>query len=221
MSKEKKILIDINIEKLKQSILNEKSAVQIAQDVGCSTPTIYKAIRLFLPDYKLKLTQNGRRNQSKSMAGKQNKLWRANRGKTYDQIYGTEHAIKMRECRSNWLKQNNIRRFTTKISKPQRALYNIVKLDYPTALLEYEIKILSTRSIWLDIAIPEYKICIEYDGIYWHELNDSTISIKDKYRDEYLRSIGWRVYRIRSIQNLNEAELKTEYNKFKLNEYNK
>jgi len=40
--------------------------------------------------------------------------------------------------------------------------------------------------------------------------------MKDKERDEYLISIGWEVYRIRSHKNLNEEDLKTEYNKFQL-----
>ena len=117
----------------------------------------------------------------------------------------------MRLKRSLWLKENNIRKFATRISKPQAMLFAIVKRHFLTAEIEFEVVVKGDRRIYLDIAIPDKKICIEYDGIYWHDKNEPTIAIKDKERDKYLTSIGWRVFRIRSHKNLSEEELKNNF----------
>ncbi|NBP03795.1 MAG: hypothetical protein EBU90_27590, partial [Proteobacteria bacterium] len=73
----------------------------------------------------------------KSKAGKLHKgKTTPSKGKTYEQIYGEEKAKELREQRRKWLKENNIRRFATKVSKPQAILYSIVKQYFDTAVLE-------------------------------------------------------------------------------------
>lgn len=74
----------------------------------------------------------------------------------------------------------------TKTSKPQLKLYEMVLAFYPNAKLEYEI---FNKS--LDIALPEYKIDIEFDGVYWHKNRVDS----DKKRDELLKSNGWSILR--------------------------
>lgn len=75
------------------------------------------------------------------------------------------------------------------ISKPQKMIYEKIKKQYINAKLEYPIK--TTNSVrFADIALPEFKIDIEYDGEYWHKNK-----LKDEKRDEELKQQGWTVLR--------------------------
>ena len=46
----------------------------------------------------------------------------------------------------------------------------------------------------MDLALPQYRICVEADGEIWHYANEEQI-LRDKKRDAYLRSKGWEVLR--------------------------
>ena len=193
----------INTILLKSLIEQGMSSVQIAKKFYVSSPTVLKHTKNYLFELYQKIKDNGVRRQSQSMLGKINPQWKARKGKTYEEIYGPEKAIEMRAKRSHWLKNNNIRRFATRVSKPQAMLFEIVKDYFPSAILEYDVKLPNSRIVWLDIAIPEKKICIEYDGIYWHKINQNNtrVAVKDEERDCLLKSMGWIVYRIQSEEN--------------------
>ena len=45
---------------------------------------------------------------------------------------------------------------------------------------------------WMDIVEPNKKINIEYDGIYWHNIDN------DINRDNALKNLGWKILRISS-----------------------
>ena len=78
------------------------------------------------------------------------------------------------------------------ISAGQRKLYGCIKKIYDGAELNYPIQpVKGRRSYVLDIAIPEYKICVEYDGLYWHQDKE-----KDKRRDNVLSEHGWVTFRV-------------------------
>lgn len=49
---------------------------------------------------------------------------------------------------------------------------------------------------FIDIALPERKIAIEIDGMYWHRLPSQ--KRKDRNRSRILHRQGWRVYRFSS-----------------------
>lgn len=106
------------------------------------------------------------------------------KGKTYDEIYGKEKAKELKEQR----KISGLKGFMMVkdqfTSAPQKELFELVKKIYPDAKLEY-----AQFGYALDIAIPEIKLCIEYDGSYWHDVEH------DKIRDEILLSFGWRTIR--------------------------
>ena len=104
------------------------------------------------------------------------------KGKTYEEILGEEIA----EKRKKELKKSGAygQSLNTKISAPQLELFKMVKEKYPTAVLEYII-----LDYCLDIAVPDLKLCFEYDGSYWHDPE------KDKIRDEVLFKLGWKVFR--------------------------
>lgn len=75
------------------------------------------------------------------------------------------------------------------VSKPQKALYNLIIEFFKNAILEMPIKT-SKTVFYADIAIPEYKIIIEYDGSYWHRDKE-----KDLRRDLELAELGWTTIR--------------------------
>lgn len=70
-------------------------------------------------------------------------------------------------------------------SKPQLELFNIIKEIYPTAIMNYQILNYS-----VDIAIPQIKLAIEYDGSYWHPDKE-----KDDLRQNKIMCEGWRFLR--------------------------
>jgi len=84
----------------------------------------------------------------------------------------------------------------TLTSKPQIKLFEKVLSLYPQAQLEY----LTAEGKLLDIAIPDLKINVEYDGAYWHDMPKN--QERDKKKDEFLRSIGWHVLRYRRVPSL-------------------
>ena len=188
-------------------IVHGFSTTQIAKKIKLSWPTVLKIVRIFNESNILsKLKQNNNHSRAKgfkSVAGH-------SRGKTYEQLYGSK-ATEMKQKRSKWLKKNNIRKFAKRISKPQRLLYEIVLHKFPTAILDYEFKIKDDHKIYLDIAIPELKINIECDGMYWHNLNQKTIRTPDKKRDKILKQAGWKVYRMQYNSNPSKEMLASDF----------
>ena len=76
------------------------------------------------------------------------------------------------------------------ISKPQQKMYKLIKNVYSTAEIEYPVKTkIGTK--YIDVAIPELKIAIEYDGEYWHKGNEK----QDKIRQKAIEQQGWEVLR--------------------------
>jgi len=115
---------------------------------------------------------------SETKKGQPSKL----KGKTYEEIMGKEKTKK----RKKELKKSGAygQSITPRISAPQLELFKMIKEKYPTAILEYPV-----LDYCLDIAVPELKLCFEYDGSYWHDVE------KDKKRDEVLEGMGWKVTR--------------------------
>ena len=125
------------------------------------------------------------------------------KGKTYEELYGIEKAAKLKEIRRQQMlngQAGEMCRSMPSTTKPQLKLYEIIKKLYPNTLIELEFPM---NNYTLDIAIPYYKIDIEYDCSYWHT------KIKDDRRDNYMLTMGWNVLRI--IDNIPDND--TIYNK--------
>ncbi len=91
-------------------------------------------------------------------------------------------------------------------SKPQIKLFNIVKELYPSAVLNFPVKFFNRN---IDIAIPEFRIAIEYDGSYWHQNKED-----DEKRQKDIESLGWKFIRYMDyIPTKNE--LQNDINKLK------
>lgn len=76
--------------------------------------------------------------------------------------------------------------FKQRISKPQKQLFKKVQKIYPQAELEYR-----SQNKFIDIAVPDLMIAIEYDGSYWHNIRKEY----DKKRQKMLEKVGWRFLR--------------------------
>jgi len=116
---------------------------------------------------------------SKSLKGQSSKL----KGKTYEEIHGRNKAAKLKKQRI--IDGVKGMMMTPKISAPQKQLYKKVKRYYPNAKMEFPFAYI----FCLDIAIEDLKICIEYDGSYWHDKE------KDDERDKILKDLGWDTIR--------------------------
>lgn len=60
------------------------------------------------------------------------------------------------------------------------------------------------NSIYVDMAIVNEKIIVEYDGWVWH--GDIRSQKDDRRRDEYLKGIGWKILRIKSNKKIPKKE---------------
>lgn len=183
------------------------STTQISKTVKLSNPTILKLIR-YKGDAKVlnKLTKN---NNNSKIRGLKKSFGHA-KGRSYEQIYGSR-AKEMKEKRKKWLKENNIRVFNTKISKPQKQLYEIVLKTFPTAILDYKV-IINDNTYYLDIAVPELFLNIEYDGSYWHDKKDQSGKYSDITRDINLKNAGWKIYRLKYKTNPKYEKLVEDFN---------
>ncbi|MBT2759833.1 DUF559 domain-containing protein [Paenibacillus sp. ISL-20] len=109
--------------------------------------------------------------------------------KTNIKKYGFKSSMQNKEIRekaSKTLSENG----NVKTSSQQLVLFNLLKEN------NYEVKLnYNVGSLFLDVAlfINETMIDVEYDGSYWHQ--DAQ---RDRRRDEYLKSLGWKIIRIKS-----------------------
>lgn len=98
--------------------------------------------------------------------------------------------------------QTCLKLVTTKTSKPEQIMRNIILEYYPNARWKYPIK--NTKGFYweIDVALPEQKIAFEYDCLYWHSEE------RDKFRDRDLFEKGWTVFRFVYFHNPSEEELR-------------
>ena len=86
-----------------------------------------------------------------------------------------------------------------KTSFPEQAIYYYIKQVFPDAVNRYNVL---KNKCELDIYIPQKKIGIEYDGIYWHK--NKTDLEKSKYK--ICKSKGITLFRIRENEGENDEE---------------
>lgn len=106
------------------------------------------------------------------------------------QWWNTEEGMKARKKQSEKMKSGMSARansFIANPSKPQVKLYNIVKSFFESTILNYSLVDLNYS---LDIAIPDLKIWIESDGLYWHKDKE-----KDIERENKIQNLGWKCIR--------------------------
>lgn len=92
-------------------------------------------------------------------------------------------------------------RAITRISKPQRVMFEKIKEVFVDAVLELYVRTEHGKGYFLDIAVQSQMIDFEYDGENWH--NEKTKDYDNK-RDKDLTELGWKVVRIRGEKELKE-----------------
>lgn len=76
----------------------------------------------------------------------------------------------------------------------EQAVYYYIKKIYPNAISRF--KDIFTNGMELDIYIPDIKLGIEYDGVYWHHKTEVTRE-REKRKYEICRKNGIKLLRIR------------------------
>ena len=75
------------------------------------------------------------------------------------------------------------------VSKPQMKLYELMCVAFEGVKLNYPIR--TRESVrFADVALIDFKIDVEYDCEYWHDVE------KDRKRDRDLLEVGWRTVRV-------------------------
>lgn len=119
--------------------------------------------------------------------------WKEKYKNTVFERYGVEHPM-YNEAIKKKVREKVIISFynngTIKTSSQQIEVYNILKDNNYNIYLNYPLS-----SINLDVAIfiDNIKIDLEYDSWYWHQDKN-----RDRKRDEFTKSQGWKILRIRS-----------------------
>jgi len=103
--------------------------------------------------------------------------------------YGTEYVINSKEVREK-IAQSFYKNGTIPTSSQQTEIYNLLKENKYNIELNYP---LSNVNLDVAIFINDIKIDLEYDAWYWHQNKQ-----KDRRRDEFVKSQGWKILRIRS-----------------------
>lgn len=122
-----------------------------------------------------------RKRCSESKKGKPSKL----KGRTYIEIHGPEKAKKLIEDKRSSGAEACSR--VQNPSKPQVELYNLTKEFYPNSIINLWV---TQVNRCIDIAIPEFKIAIEYDSAWYHQSKEN-----DDIRQKEIEQYGWKFIR--------------------------
>lgn len=140
---------------------------------------------------KMSMVRKGRTSKFKGVKGRYSKetIEKIRRGLT-----GTKHTEEFKENVRKRMLNGQSSYMNSKIknpSKPQLLLFYIVQELFPSAILNYPLLNYS-----LDIAIPEIKIAVEYDGYWFHQDKD-----KELRRKEKIEECGWKVIKYNGTNN--------------------
>lgn len=118
--------------------------------------------------------------------------------------YGVDYALQNEDVRKQ-AQETLAKSGKVPISKPQKAIFDLLQKHYQNCFLNYPESMLS-----LDCAVflDSVKIDIEYDGWYWHQDQQ-----KDIKRDRVVQKMGYKVLRIKGSSNIpKEEELLSQIN---------
>ena len=91
---------------------------------------------------------------------------------------------------------DNTAKYCKSPSIPQLAVFKHFQqlFDFVNVYCNYHVKKAEGRGgyYYLDVAIPIFRLDIEYDNPYWHKIHQKDDSIRDKT----LREMGWNIIRI-------------------------
>jgi len=185
----------VHKEKIKEGVLKAYKNPEVKQKQFLNTPKgknhpVYGTEGYWKNKHH---TEESKLKSSKSQSGKNHhfykkehkKTTREKISKTCKKWWNSSNGLKQRKIQS--IKMNSGQAaycnfFIKNPSKPQVELFNKVQKIFSTAVLNYPFFNYS-----LDIAIPEKRLVIEYDGSYWHK-----DKIYDEKRRRYLKNYKWK-----------------------------
>lgn len=111
--------------------------------------------------------------------------------------YGYESPLSSPEIREK-INQSFYRNGTQKTSSQQIKIFKMLKDIYVDCELNYLVS-----NCFLDclVVVNDIRIDVEYDGEFWHQDKQ-----KDRKRDEFLKSLGYKILRIKSAYNIPSIE---------------
>lgn len=109
--------------------------------------------------------------------------------KTCLKRYGVPYPVLSDEIRDK-MRISMYKNGSVKTSFQQTVIYNMLIDLYNDCKLNFPV---SNCSLDCLVCIDGYKIDVEYDGWYWHKNKQS----RDRRRDEFLKSQGYRILRIK------------------------
>jgi len=109
----------------------------------------------------------------------------AKRRKTMMEKYGVQCGLQLEKCKDNLFKAGTLS------SSQQDFIYDVVEKEYGNNNVSLNFPY-SNLHLDMLIFINNIKIDVEYDSWYWHEFK------RDRKRDEFLKSRGFKILRIKS-----------------------
>lgn len=147
-------------------------------------------------------------------------------GKSWEEVRGRDKANKDKLNLSKIAKENILKRISNnEIPFKDTKIELLMEKELIKRNILFEKQFIVDKKFVCDFAIPNFKIIIECDGDYWHgnpkiyaenKLNETQkkkINF-DKYKNMYLNSKGWKVFRfyetdiLRNVENCVEQILK-------------
>lgn len=128
----------------------------------------------------------------------QSKEYQEKVAKSNMEKYGYRSVLQVPEIQEK-ITQSLYENGTTPTSSQQLEIYNMLKKNQYDVGLNYPVS-----NVSLDVAIfidENIKIDLEYDGSYWHKDQQY-----DRRRDEFLKSQGWKILRIKSRRKVPSLE---------------
>jgi len=153
-------------------ITQKKSIEEIAKELNISTIPVVKYIKI----HKLHGLIDSRRRNSNSILILSNKIKLEELYQTGLTCYEIGEKLGVNKSTvSRWLKiynietreSNSYKRKINKVSKQENTLCDYVKSVYSGDVIQSNRSVLNGKE--LDIYLPEYKIAIEYNGLYFHQ----------------------------------------------------
>jgi DNA invertase Pin-like site-specific DNA recombinase len=112
-----------------------------------------------------------------------------------------EDILKLKQNALEIQSQTCLKLVSTKTSKPEQIMRDIILEYFPNAQWKFPIKN-SKGFYWeIDVALPEQKIAFEYDCLYWHSKD------RDNFRDKDLLQKGWVTFRFVYLHSPSKEEL--------------
>ncbi|MEK6885266.1 MAG: DUF559 domain-containing protein [Nanoarchaeota archaeon] len=108
---------------------------------------------------------------------------------TKDKISKSNSIFYNTEKGKNIQRERRFKQNTSKTSKGQLKFYYHILNKFPSAILNYPL-----YKYIIDVYIPEYKICLEYDGDYWHSRPE--VKERDSIKDKYLKENKYTIIHV-------------------------